>query len=151
MNFLHAIAHLFSAWFGKASDVMQAILHYLSSSVNVARPLVQELMVLAAAFTPGTAIPEIITVIVKWLGSYVNDAQAIELWVAANQSLGLPDILRNAAKLALQYILPANSKTASELNWAIETAYQIEQRLAAPAALTAGALTADPVPVLQAA
>lgn len=123
-SWLKAVGHFFSALFGKSGDIVKVILHDISSFVNLAKPIVAELA-LIAKLQPVQS--DLVKEIEKWLGVYIEDAAKVGAWVAQAETLPYLDVLRSAATLALSALLPAGT-ASSIINLAIELAYNIFKR-----------------------
>ena len=121
----------FKTVFGNFGDIVQEILHGVSSFVNLAVPLVTELSAIAASLAVPGASP-LITEIATWLEKIETDATAVQSWVTSAATLpSTGAILQSAASAALKALVPPGT-TQSDINLAIELAYAIFQRTAPP-------------------
>lgn len=123
-TWLKAIGHFFSSLFGTSGSVVQAVLHDVSSFVNLAAPIVADLEALAKAEPNQTGL---IASIERWIATYQADAAKVGAWVTQAQGLPINDVLRTAATLALSALVPAGT-AQSMLNLAIELAYSVFKR-----------------------
>jgi hypothetical protein len=132
LTWLKAIGHFFTSLFGKSGNIVQTVLHDVSSFTNLAAPIVAELAAIAKADPNQTGL---IANIETWLATYQTDAAKIQGWVTSSQGLSTADVLRSAAQLALSALVPSGT-AASLLNLAIELAYNVfkAQTAAKPAA-----------------
>lgn len=126
LTWLKTIGHFFSSLFGASGNVVQTILHDISSFVNLAGPIVADLAALAKAQPDQTGL---IANIERWIATYQTDAAKVAAWVGEAQKLPISDILRTAATLALSALVPAGT-AQSMLNLAIELAYSVFKRQA---------------------
>lgn len=125
MNFFKPIAHFFSSLFGHLGTTITTILHGISNAVNLAQPIVEEVAAIATGFTSQSAL---ISKLAPWLAVYEADSSKIAAWAAQAENMPYQDVLRSAAALALQTLLPEGT-IRSDLNLAVELAYSTWKRL----------------------
>lgn len=115
------IGHWFSSLFHGSGDVVQQVLHGVSSFVNLAAPIVEKLAEIDKAL-PASAIT---IAAQKVLEIYQQDAAVVSNWLASVKDMtDAADILRSAATAALSALVPAGA-ASSAINLAIELAYSI--------------------------
>ena len=142
LNIFTVIGHFFASLFGSKGSVVQKVIHGVSSFVNLALPIVEEIdndlkAVIVAAPVVG---PSVVGTIEKFLQKHLPDLT--EISQIANGLVGQDsaDALRTIAVSVLQLLVPAGT-SLSLLNLAIELAYNTFKELQAskPAAATPAA------------
>ena len=142
MTLFNRIGAFFTSLFGEVGKYLQEILTDASKFINLAQPVVAELSVLASAAPDQTTL---IKEISKWLGTYETDSSKVASWVASTSGLTTAQILQSAATTAVS-ALAGGGSTASVLNFAVEAAYQIYQKLQAAKTTPTAATTTTPPP-----
>jgi hypothetical protein len=106
--------------FGGNSNILESVLHDVSTFVSKAEPIVEDVnTVIKAAPQSG-----VVLAIEKFLSKYEADAVKVASMAQNLAALPAADMFRKAALAALQLVSPAGT-AVSLLNTAIEIAYQI--------------------------
>jgi flavorubredoxin len=132
MTIFNRIGAFFTSLFGSVGKYLQEILSDASKLINLAQPIVAELAILSSAAPDQTTL---IKEISKWLSTYESDASKVASWVASTSGMTTAQILQSAATTAVSAVAGTGA-AASVLNFAVEAAYQIYQKLQAAKAST---------------
>jgi hypothetical protein len=129
MKFFDAIGHFLKSLFGADSTVVQTVLHDVSSVATLAAPIIADVETnLKPAAAAGSSVSaELLT----FLGKYDKDAAKVATTANTLAALPVTDMLAKAAQFALATFVPAGTAT-SLINYAVEFAYQIFKKKAAP-------------------
>ena len=137
MGLWSAIGHFFTSLFGKSAGIAQEVLHDVSSFVQLAEPIVEQVeteIKAQTADTPSSAV----SAVAAFLTKYEPNLVRVQAASAALATLPAADLFRNVAVYALQAVAPKGTAN-SLLNLAVELAYNIYKKktaaqTAAPAA-----------------